>query len=563
MLSFLITWSILLPVCLLIGLLILNLCNGYQFTVSGDRFIISIWLGIVILCLCCITIALFFPVSPMIGGIMSLAWILVSLLSQKVRRDFYQLFKLLSPQNFIKGLILSIAIAIFTSQQIIWFDTGLYHLGSIHWISQFGAVPGVGLINSKFGFTSSWFAFSAPLIFDWTEGKIGAISNGYLMLISFFHISIILHKSKENILTIPNLFIGFFLLLIMVIYILDNTNGNSLISFSHDIPVALLIGIISWSMLIITSNSFLPPRLFTLDSNLIPLLLATGTISIKLTAIPVFGVILLFYFWSNKSFIKQSILVVSLIFILLLPNALFSIKTSGCPIYPSQIMCLNLPWTMNTEIIKTENDQIIGMEKIAADSNPIMELIQKRWKWFKSSIKMQITVFLYGLSLILGILIIRQKNLSLKSTQNWLVFLGILGTSFIMIVVPLIRFGMGYFLLIPSLFGANYCYHKKYQFKINIFKQIHQPIKKFSWLIITIILLISGASNLENRLLFPAKLLESTLIKAQNNDVEYTYPADFYLRCWGAELPCAALPIKSNIQLRDANKGIKAGFEFK
>jgi hypothetical protein len=560
MISFLIIWLILLPVCFLIGLLILNICNVSEFTVIDDRFIVSIWLGIIILCLTSITLTLFLPLSPIIGGVTWLIWSLISLFSEKVRKDFSQLLTLLSPQIFIGGLLISIFVAIFNTQQITWFDTGLYHLGSIHWIAKFGAVSGVGLIHSKFGFTSSWFAFSAPLILDWEGGKISAISNGFLMLISFFHILIILNKIKEKKINLPDLFIGIFLLVIMLIYIFDNANGNSLISFSHDIPVALLIGIITWSILVANIELVSSSNQSSLKNYLIPLLLSVGTLSIKLTGIPILLMVFIFYCWKNNINIKKFIIVISFISILLLPNALFSIKTSGCPIYPSEIMCLNLPWTIDKETIKAENSNIIGVKKIEANTNPILGLLEKRIKWLKSSKKIQITVFLYVLSIVLGIVIIRQKKLQFKSIQIWIVCLGILGTTFIMMIVPLIRFGMGYFLLIPSLFIANFLMKNTYN--IYNFNKIKHLIKFFIGFILIMIVFLSKITNIQNRLIFPVQLPKLTLIESQNNDVFYRYPADFKIQCWNAELPCSILPIKRNIRLINQQKGIKSGFQF-
>lgn len=461
----------------------------------------------------------------------------------------------------MKGLIIAGAIAVFTTQQIIWMDTGLYHLGSIHWMAEFGSVKGVALINSKFGFTSSWFAFSAPLILDWKNGKISAISNGFLMLVIFLHLLIIFSKLRNKKLTIGDVFISIFMGLIMIVYIFDNVNGNSLVSFSHDIPISLLIGITTWSMLIINYHSYIPSKQFKFNSHLIPLILGIGALSIKLTAIPFLATILLFYFWQNRPNFKHFLIIIFLTFILLLPNALFAIRTSGCPLYPSTKMCLNLPWKVKAETIKKENINITGIEEEKEKSNLVINFLNKRWNWFKSSFKIQATVFIYFLSIILGILIIKQKDIELKSLQNWLIFLSLFGGTFVMIIIPLIRFGIGYFLLSISLFMANICL-KIDLFNSSIGRKFNQFSQESLIIILTATLLMIGGKNMENRLFFPAKLPELPLISAENNDVKYSYPADFELMCWGANLPCAALPIKDSIQLMDAQKGLKSGFKY-
>jgi hypothetical protein len=502
------------------------------------------------------------PLSPITGAILSLFWVFISLLSTKVREEYSQLLSCISLQKIINFLIISVSVSVFATQKIIWFDTGSYHLGSIHWMAQFGSVNGVALINSKFGFTSSWFAFSAPLIFDWDNGRISAISNGFLMLLSFFHVLIILSKLKKKLVTIYDVFITIFLGLFMIVYIFDNVNGNSLVSFSNDIPVSLLIGVTSWSILMINSYPSIPLTEFKLNSHLIPVILAIGAFTIKLTAIPFLATILLFYFWQNRPNLKHYLIVIFLTFILFLPNGLFAIKTSGCPMYPSEKMCLNLPWTIKTETIKNENSEITGIKQEKVKNNPIISFVQKRWGWFKSSLKIQITVFVYLVSIILGFFIIKQENIELKMSQKWLVFLGVLGSTFIMLIIPLIRFGVGYFLLTISLFTANICL-KKNLFNLKILRKINQLSQEFLIVFVTTILLVIGGKDFENRLFFPAQLPELPLINAKNNNVEYTYPADFKIKCWGAKLPCSPLPIeKHNIQLIDSQKGIKSGFKY-
>ncbi|MBL1211116.1 LIC_10190 family membrane protein [Geminocystis sp. GBBB08] len=562
MISFLIIWLILLVVCLCVGLLILNICNISPLIHRYDLTILAIWLGIVILCLNCITLALFVPLSPLTGAILSLFWVLIALFSTKIRAEFNQLLKLISLQNFIKGLIIASAIALFTTQQIIWFDTGLYHLGSIRWIAEFGSVRGVTLINSKFGFTSSWFAFSAPLILDWENGKISAISNGFLMLVIFLHLLIIFTKLKSKNLTIADVFISFFIILIMTFYIFDNFHGNSLVSFSNDIPVSLLIGVTSWSMLIINEHSYIPSKQFKLNSHLIPVILSIGAFTIKLTAIPFLATIILFYFWQNRPNVKHFLIIIFLTFILILPNSLFAIKTSGCPMYPSSKMCLNVPWRIKAETIKKENVNITGIDREKTKYNPIINLIKKRWSWFKSSFKIQITVGLYLLSIILSILIVKQKNIKLKLTQSWLVFLSIFGVTFVMMIIPLIRFAVGYFLVSISLFFANFSL-KVDLFNTKIWRKFNQFSQEYLIIILTVSLFVIGGKNLDSRLFFPAKLPELPLINAENNDVKYTYPADFQIKCWGADLPCSALPIENSIQLVDGRKGFKSGFQYR
>lgn len=562
MLYFLVVWSILLPVCLSIGLFILNICHGDEFSRPGDRFIISIWLGIVIFCLSCISCVLVLPLSPGVGGLIALGWVLISASSRKTRQDLHQFYTLFSWKILAQGLAITIAVAGFTTQQIIWFDTGLYHLGSIHWMAEFGAVPGVALINSKFGFTSSWFAFSAPLIFDWSGDNIGAVSNGYLGFITLVCGSIGLHQSIGKESKISDYFIAIFSFLIMSGYIIDNVNGNSLISFSQDIPVALLIGIFAWTILLVAAFP-LSQKKNEWDRKIIPLVLAISTVSIKFTALPILGIAVLFYLCNRNFKIDRLLLSVILSLILLLPNAIFAIKTSGCPFYPSKIMCFDLPWTVNKAIIQSEISEIKGANTIAPNKYSIFVLIKKRYNWMIVSKNLQVATSLYIISLSLGILIILKQKQSSQPGYKWIIFLAMLGMTSIMTIIPLLRFAMGYLLIVPSLFIANKCFLLQNRCQQLAFNQAAKLLVKRLVLPLVIgIIVICGGEQLDDRWLLPAKLPQVELIKAQINDLEYTYPMAWGIRCWAAKLPCAALPISYNIRLRNALQGIKSGLEF-
>ncbi|NEQ84542.1 MAG: hypothetical protein F6K26_31590 [Moorea sp. SIO2I5] len=64
------------------------------------------------------------------------------------------------------------------------------------------------------------------------------------------------------------------------------------------------------------------------------------------------------------------------------------------------------------------------------------------------------------------------------------------------------------------------------------------------------------------RLIIPPQMMTSYLVKKQVNGINYFSPQDIspeeHELCWSAKLPCA-FELEDNIQLRDPNRGIKAG----
>ncbi|MEQ8960501.1 MAG: hypothetical protein RLP02_21690, partial [Coleofasciculus sp. C2-GNP5-27] len=153
----------------------------------------------------------------------------------------------------------------------------------------------------------------------------------------------------------------------------------------------------------------------------------------------------------------------------------------------------------------------------------------------------------------------------------WILLLGLLGITFIMLQSPLLRFGLGYFLLIPALFSAIYgqSLFDKIPSKLTqpLFRFTHtlkQPqtilLTSLFFLGLTTVGLIQD--NAQSRLILPPPLPSVNLVSDQVNDVTYVYPANWTVRCWASPLPCSAVPIK-NIRLRDPSQGIGAGFVVK
>ena len=52
------------------------------------------------------------------------------------------------------------------------YDTGLYHAQAIRWIEEYGVVPGLANLHSRFGYNSASFALSAFFSETWLIGRL-------------------------------------------------------------------------------------------------------------------------------------------------------------------------------------------------------------------------------------------------------------------------------------------------------------------------------------------------------------------------------------------------------
>lgn len=557
MVYFIITWTCLTIVLFLVGINLLRICKADFFDRRGDRALAAIWLGMVVVALLWLTVSLVLPLSPLVGWGVAIAVVVLSLFSKQTRTEIVAYKSIISPSFILGFLTLELLVAMLTTQQIVWFDTGLYHLGSIQWLSKFGAVYGVALINPKFGFTSSWFAFSAPLIPNFIGNRVGAIANGFVFLIALSHWMIALRRILKNQARLPDWFYLVYSGILILVYLVTTfTDSPILISFSPDVSVNFLIGIIAWTILSISQrNSF---SIHPISARIIPLIIASGTVAIKLSALPLLPGTLLFYAGVKPVKFQRLFWGIAAIVLLLLPVTLFGIKTAACPLYPSKFMCLDLPWSVPAESTQVEAGEIQFFGKVAPKESPIPQFILAYWNLLEDP-KFKIIILLLALSLIFAGLIIKNS-----SGEQWLVLIGIFGMAFIITQSPLLRFGIGYFILIPSLFiaGIGQLLLSKIQ---PIIKQklSRVQLSRYEKIVPLVALFVAGAIAVQNdvksRWLLPAELPSVQVIKSKVNDVEYAYPANWTVRCWKYPLPCAHVPVH-NVKLRDPGRGIGAGF---
>jgi hypothetical protein len=556
MVYFIITWTCLTIVLFLVGISLLRICKADCFDRRGDRALAAIWLGLIGVSLLWLTVSLVLPLSPLIGWGMAIAVVVLSLFSKQTRTEIVAYKSIISPSLILGFLTLALLVAILTSQQIVWFDTGLYHLGSIQWLSKFGAVYGVALINPKFGFISSWFAFSAPLIPDFIGNRVGAIANGFVFLIALSHWIITLTRILKNQARLPDWFYLVYAGILILVYLVTTFTGSPiLISFSPDVSVNFLIGIIAWSILCIYQRDSL--SIHPISARIIPLIIASGTVAIKLSALPLLPGTLLFYARIKPVNFQRLFWGIAVIILLLLPVNLFGIKTSACPLYPSQFMCLDLPWSVPAESVQLETREINFFDKVAPEKSAIPKFILAYWKLLTQT-EFKIIILLLALSLIFAGLIIKPS-----SGEQWLVLIGLLGMAFIITKSPLLRFGIGYFILIPSLFIAGVGQLLLSKMPLMNQKMWRVQVRRSEKIVPLVALFIAGAIAVQNdvksRWLLPAELPRVQVIKKKVNDVEYAYPTNWTVRCWKYPLPCAHVPVH-NVKLRDPELGIGGGF---
>lgn len=578
MLYFVAVWTGLLPVFLTVGCGWLHWLRGEAIDRSGDRAIAAIWLGLVVMAISMLAIAIFVPLSPLVGIAVTASWLLLALKSQAVRAELSQWASNTSAKLLLGYGLCSVVIAAFISQQVTFIDTGQYHYGLIQWFSEYGITPGLALINPQFGFVSAWFAITAPFDFGVFEGRVSPVMNGVILLVAALQMAIALKRIALSRALLSDWFALVFLLAVCSLLVRTLLLSHVTVSASPDSVIALLTVAVAWSMLVV-SPANIDPTKGIMSADLIPLVLSVGAVSIKLTALPLLAIATGFYLFNGigqrislRNRLKRLAIASSLILLLLWPLLTTEVLVSGCPLYPSTIACLDLPWTLPTTTTQDLAEKTHGWGQWF-DPAP-SGVNQWRWRlyqWFKGGSSPKLITFLIFTSVCSVIYLLRslrtnEQRVSQLYSLFWLATLAIVGTAFMMLKAPIFRFGVSYALLLPVL-TLSVLFDSWAQQRGNhgTMKSFLKPLQKieYSLLFVGAFWAIAWSTHaydkVGDRLLIAPPLPTVALKVQKSNQITYFVSQDRKSRCWATDLPCVTT-IRSDVKLRNPSAGLKGGF---
>ncbi|MHC5077180.1 MAG: LIC_10190 family membrane protein, partial [Planctomycetota bacterium] len=235
MLFLIIVWAFLLVISFQIGTTLLVFTRSGSFRLIGDRFVVSVWLGIIVISNVLLSISIFSRLSPFVFLIVSFGLLLSSMILSG-----NNLLKILHSHislPLIFGFMaLLLAISFVSTQVVTWYDTGVYHFGAIKWLSKYGTVPGLALIYYGFGYATSWFALAAPFNNGILEARSCTVTGGLAFVMFIVHFCICLVR----IITQRAWMEDWFLVISSLLALLLITRYEIYISPSTDLPVMIL-----------------------------------------------------------------------------------------------------------------------------------------------------------------------------------------------------------------------------------------------------------------------------------------------------------------------------------
>jgi len=596
MIYFLMGWLLLLGLSSLMGDLVLTELNLFSPEEEDDRKLLSIWLGMSAIALFLLSLSLIMPLTPLVG--IGVSGLIVAI---GCWRQCSGAMAWTWTVNRMLGVtLMGVSVAAWCDRPVTWHDTGYYHYSLIQWLGQYGTVPGLALIFNHLGLTSAWFALATPFNPVYFAGRPLALTNGFvfLLLMGQFLIGLKglqLRQSQANVYRLADVYSVVWGALLIPITLFLDPLSKILLSASPDLVVTVLVGVINWWILL----SFDRPPQTRPEQNhrIVPLLLAIAAVNFKLIALPLLLVAGVLSLWRQPLWVQMRNGAIGLL--LLLPILSGNLLTSGCPLYPSPLLCLDLPWSPSpgvvSEIAIATHGWTTWYGTPPPGANPWLWSLGQ---WFLSSPKEKITatgIAIAGMSA----LFVMQRAVRLEFAQAkgakiskilqsidrkgelWVSAIGFVGLAFIMSMSPFFRFSAPYILTLIAL-GLAILIRERSAKAPDLMApssldpiQTLEPSNRISdrasnpFLALSVGF-IALCFTIQSHALWLPPPMEyfSTWIPKITNGIAYQSPASGNVNakdvphkdmCWTAPIPCA-YDIPPTVYLRDRDRGLAGGF---
>jgi hypothetical protein len=534
----------------------------------------------------------------------------LALLSSGVRAEAARLKGLLAgrPRLLLGFIALTLGVAAYASQPVTFFDTGLYHFQNIKWLSEHGAVRGLGLVHDRFAFTPAWFALGAPFAAGPFEPRAVAVANGFALLVVSLHALVCARRCAAG----EGRGSDWLVLLAFVVVLPPVLFWRMPASASPDMPVFFLAVAVAWAVCLVEESGGKAA-----GARLLPLLLAAGAVGVKLNALPLLVVACAYYVWGGGLSARRVLAAGAAVALLLLPTLAHRFVVSGCPLYPSKFLCLDVPWSVGVK--QAEHHTRVIREWARWDGR--RPEWANGWNWvvpwltkgftLKNSPLLLLCVLVAGagafvrartrlrapgtLALLAGcagllvflqwrgpgllmvavgaaaaVAALTRRGGEFKG-RAWVFAAGLAGTALTLYAGPALRFGLGYTavlfaaLLTPVAVrvaeeaGAGGVWRRR--------ATLAALTAACGLVFFTLTLALeagtrvgAGVEGRVRRLLVPPPLPEAVLVPHESNGLKYSVPVELE-QCWAAELPCAPRDLPGEVTLRDPAGGLAAGFQ--
>ncbi len=318
------------------------------------------------------------------------------------------------------------------------YDTGLYHLQSIKWIEEYGVVPGLANLHSRFGFNPNVFTLYALTSFKSIFGQEIFVVNFILFSASIIYFLIEMLKAlKQN--GASNIFIFNGILFVIVL------GGYTILSSPTPDFVSLILNIFIFSYMLRLSEKDAENGI----RKFIPILiLCTYTLTVKLANLPL-TILVVFILLKHLSNIRKWVSVLPWLGLIILPWLARNVIISGWLVYPFPALDLfSFDWKIPVKDVIHMKEEITGWSRVPGDgAMAAAKLGIQNWfplVWIqltKMEARILIAAFIFPVIYFVGLII---KKIKYNFYVTAIISASFLGVFYWLLLAPDFRFGQAF-----------------------------------------------------------------------------------------------------------------------
>jgi hypothetical protein len=554
-------WIVALATSASVGFLALGFLHAESiFPHPEDYFAAAVWIGLGLVASLALFAATFTAVTP---------WLALpcALLVPFARHAWYRMSAGLRRTKLLLAAGLCVMIAGFSlhaaAVQVDAYDTGLYHQQAVAWLATYGVVPGTAWLQPRLGWNSAWFALAGLFDHGPLQGRVSPILGGFVILLSLWHWLIKLQRvlsGQES----PT---DWLLLLVYPPFLLAAWAWHYDVSLGPDTATWILVVLTIWTAGMLLARPPQSPRAFCL-----PLLIGSVGCGFKFSLLPLIPSGVAFLLLATRG--RRPWMAALLCLVpALVPVGVNTVAT-GCPLYPSPILCVPTPGAVTRSYAARIQSDTRDFNRWGGGRPKGAGNLDWLRSWTKQPEKLSLSLLAVIGTIALLVLWRKRHGWFIP----WILVSGWLGVLFVFWGAPNPRFLLGYYLLLPAVafmlsgirfsfprlaawvpatlavaLTAGLLWHDAFRRAAPIAETLSSPLAPPA--------AIAGRTgdgiHVFNRYGDRRTTLETTTIRG--TDFVFSVPVSSD-QCWNVELPCTSALIDKTTRLRDPGKGLAGGF---
>jgi len=363
----------------------------------------------------------------------------------------------------VSMLCVAVAMANVATAQPVIYDSGLYHLNVVSWVSLFPVVPGLGLLHSRLAYNNASLLFVALLDQGVFDHKSHQIANGILIFLMLVRGMVGLSRvnaTGQCGFSIKELFYGLSLAPVIVWAF----NSGCLSSPTPDAPVFLLGLVLLGELLgmVCRQGETVPESELQACVMTVGLLASIGLVCKVSYVVPGFLAFAVSLIVARRQGLRDPICRKSMIWILvlssliLIPWAIRGVMLSGYPAYPLSLFSLPVEWRIPLESLRRETEWIKCWARLPGSApGDALGTWTWVWPWLMRLTRIHAVDVIMPLSVGLAGLVLAWRSSFLPRIAYWVLLIPLGTIVFCLATAPDPRFAGSAFWLI-GLIGVTY-----------------------------------------------------------------------------------------------------------